>query len=336
MRVTLAEIAELTGGELAGDGDLVITGVASLEDAGPGDITFAKAEFVNKLAQCRASAVLTPRGAETEIPHVAVHDPYVAFVRVLAVVGRELAALPEGVHPSAVVGEGADLAAGVALGPCATVGAHTRIGLRSVVCANASVGPNCTIGEACVIHANVAVREGVTIGDRTILHSNTTIGGDGFGYLQADGHHVKIPQVGGVVIGDDVEIGCNCTVDRGTMGDTTIGNGVKIDNHSHIAHNCRIGDGCLLVAYARMGGSVVLGRNVVLAEDVGITDHVELGDGCIATGTARVSKSWPAGSVIGGSPAIKFDRAQRIAALQRRLPQICEQLREIREHLGLA
>ena len=305
MNVSLTEIAELTGGELLGDGNLVVTGVAGLAEARDGDLTFAKKELLDKLSDCRATAVLVPAKADAPVAQVVVEDPYLAFTRVLALVEKETRPLPEGIHASAVVEEGAELGEGVGLGPCAVVGSGAKLGARSVVCANASIGPNCELGEDCLIYTNVAIREGVKIGGRTIIHPNTTIGGDGFGYLQVSKKHVKIPQVGGVEIGNDVEIGCNCTVDRGTMGNTVIGNGVKIDNHSHIAHNCRIGDDCLLVAYARLGGSVVLGRNVILAEDVGVTDHVTLGDGCVATGLSRVSKSWPAGSVIGGTPAMR-------------------------------
>jgi len=335
MRISLSEIAKLTGGELAGDAALTVTGVAPLAEAGPGDLTFAREEFLDRLPACRGAAALVPRRAAGAIAQIVVPDPYLAFVRVLQAVERDLKPLPSGVHPSAVVEEGAELGEAAGLGPCAVVGKGSKIGARTVVCANATIGPGCRIGPDCVIHSGVAVRERVVIGARTVIHNNTTIGGDGFGYLQVEGCQVKVPQVGSVEIGDDVEIGCNCTIDRGTLGNTVIGNGVKMDNHCHIAHNCRIGDHSVLVAFARMGGSTVLGRNVLLAEDVGITDHVTLGDRCVVTATARVSKSWPAGSVIGGAPAMEFERAKRLATLQRKLPWIMDRIREIRERLGM-
>jgi UDP-3-O-[3-hydroxymyristoyl] glucosamine N-acyltransferase len=335
MKLTLADVARLTGGQAFGDPGMVLTGVAGIEEAGRGDLTFAKEDALDRVPACRASAVIVPSRVEAKPAQVVVKDPHLAFVRVLEVVEKERAWVPKGVHARAVLDEGAQLGPDAAVGPGAVIGSRSRIGARTLVHANATIGPDCVIGDDCVIHPGVVLRERVVIGNRTIIHANTTLGGDGFGYLQVEGRQVKVPQVGGVRIGDDVEIGCNCTVDRGATGDTAIGNGVKIDNHSHIAHNCRIGDHCILVAYARLGGSVVLGRNVILAEDVGVTDHVTLGDGCIVTATARVSKSWPAGSVIGGTPAVEFERLKRSIVLQRKLPQIYRDLQEVRRHLGI-
>jgi UDP-3-O-[3-hydroxymyristoyl] glucosamine N-acyltransferase len=168
---------------------------------------------------------------------------------------------------------------------------------------------------------------------RTIIHCCTTIGGDGFGYLQVEGRNVKIPQVGTVEIGDDVEIGCNCTIDRATMDKTVIGNGVKMDNHSHIAHNCQIGDHAVLIAYARMGGSTTLGKNVVLCEDVGLTNGISLGDRCIVGAGSKVTHSWPADSVILGAPAQRGEDEKRQIVLIKKLPRLYETVRELKRRV---
>jgi UDP-3-O-[3-hydroxymyristoyl] glucosamine N-acyltransferase len=222
----------------------------------------------------------------------------------------------------------------VALGPHVAIGRHARIGARTVLCAGVVVGEGTVLGEDGVVHPNVTIRERVTIGNRALIHSGTTIGGDGFGFRKIGDENVKVPQVGTVRIGDDVEIGCNCTIDRAALDATVIGNGVKMDNHCHIAHNCRIGDHCILVAYARMGGGTVLGKNVLLAEDVGITDHVILGDGCIVAGSAKVSKDVPAGAVVWGNPAQEIRREKRERGALRRLPDMMEELRTLKRDVA--
>ena len=333
MKLTLAEIAELTGGELCGDPGLVITGVGGCEDAGAGDVTFVTAERVDALASCSASAALTPERVEGWVNQIVTPNPYLAFVRILEKVEAERLVLPEGIHPTAVIDPTTELGEGVAVGPCAAIGPRSRIGDRTVIGANTSLAGDCVVGADCVIHPNVAIREGVRIGDRALIHSNSTLGGDGFGFLQVEGRQVKVPQVGGVAIGDDVEIGCNCTVDRGTMTDTVVEDGVKLDNHCHIAHNCRVGAHTVMAGYARLGGSAVIGRNCILAADTAVSDHVTLGERCVVTATGRVAKSYPAGSILGGTPAVPFEKAKRAAMAQLRLPRIIRQVTEMRDEI---
>lgn len=216
------------------------------------------------------------------------------------------------------------------MGAHAVIGDGRVLGDRAVVYANSTLGARCVLGADALIYSNVAIREEVRIGCRTIIHSGCSIGGDGFGYLQVEGRHVKVPQVGTVEIGDDVEIGCNCTVDRATMDKTIIEDGVKVDNHSHIAHNCRIGANSMLIAYARMGGSTTLGKNVMLAEDVGLTNGITLGDRCIVAASSKVSHSWPAGSVLFGAPAQRIEDEKRQMVMIKKLPQLYETVRELR------
>jgi len=331
MRLTVSEVCEMVGGELVGPGDAVVERVASLRNAGPGDVTFARREHLKAAATCRATAVLVPERVEgMAAAQIVVENPYFSFLKVLRVVERELRVPPRGIHPTAVLGQSVELGRDVALGAHVVVGDHTVIRDRAVVYPNTTIGARCEIGEDALIYSNVAIREGVRIGRRTIIHSGCSIGGDGFGYLQVEGRHVKIPQVGTVEIGDDVEIGCNCTVDRATMDKTVIENGVKIDNHSHIAHNCRIGENSMLIAYARMGGSTVLGKNVLLAEDVGLTNGITLGDGCIVGACAKVSRSWPAGSVLLGTPAQRMADEKRQIVLVKKLPRLYETVRKLK------
>lgn len=335
MKLTVSEIVALVGGKLEGDGDAIVTRVASLSAAGPGDVTFARRENLKQARESRATAILLPEAVPgLRAAQIIVDNPYYAFIVLLRLVEKELRCPPHGIHPTAAMGEGVLLGDGVAIGAHVALGEHSVIGDGAVIYPNVAIGAHCVIGAESVIYSNVSIRERVSIGKRTIIHSGTSIGGDGFGYVQQGGAHVKVPQVGTVEIGDDVEIGCNCTIDRATVDKTVIGNGVKIDNHSHIAHNCRIGDNSMLIAYARMGGGTVLGKNVLLAEDVGLTNGITLGDGCIVGGGSKVSRSWPAGSVILGFPAQKIADEKRQIAFIRRLPKLFEAVKELKARLG--
>ena len=332
MKMTVSELCALVEGDLVGDGEAVVEGVASLATAGPGDVTFAKRERLKEVASTKATAVLVPEKVSgATAAQIVVENPYFTFGMILHAIQQEQCDHPKGIHATAVIGEGTKLGKDVALGAYAVIGDHCVIGDRTVIYPNTTIGSHVVIGEDCVIHSNVAIRELVTIGNRTVIHSCCTIGGDGFGFLPDQGGHVKIPQIGVVEIGDDVEIGCNCTVDRATMEATRIGNGVKIDNHSHLAHNVQVGENSILIAYARIGGSTVIGKNCILTEDVGVTNGVTLGDGCIIGACSKVSRSWPANSVLLGAPAQKGEKEKVQIALMRRLPRIYESLRELQK-----
>lgn len=332
MKMTVSEICKLVGGELVGDGDAVVDRVASLAGAGPGAVTFARHEHLKAAAASTATAVLVQeRQPDMRAVQIIVQNPYVAFIRLLQLAETEQRCPPRGIHPSAVIGEGAQIGQGAALGAHAVIGEGTVIGPRAVIYPNTTIGAHCAVGADTVIYSNVAVREYVRIGSRTIIHTGTSIGGDGFGYVQMDGRHIKVPQVGTVEIGDDVEIGCNCTIDRATMDATVIEDGVKVDNHSHIAHNCRIGANSMLIAYARMGGSTVVGKNVLLAEDVGLTNGITIGDGSIIGGSSKVSRSWPEKSLLLGTPAQAMADEKRQIVLIKKLPRLFEAVKELQK-----
>jgi len=332
MKIEVSELAKLVEGELHGSGDAIVTGVASLDKAGSGDVTFAKRERLKDVAKTGATAVLVPEVVpDADISQIVVENPYFSFGAILRLVVKEQCADPKGIHTSAVIGEGVKVGKDVGIGPHAVIGDGCVLGDGAKIYPNATIGQHCVIGDETVIHANCAIREYTRIGKRCVIHTCTSIGGDGFGFLPTHGQFQKIPQVGIVEIGDDVEIGCNCTVDRATMDKTVIGNGVKIDNHSHLAHNCIIGDNSVLVAYARLGGSTVLGRNVILTEDVGVTNGVKLGDGCIVGATAKVSRSWPAGTMLLGSPAQPAADEKRQIVLIKKLPRLYDTVRKLKE-----
>lgn len=334
MEFTVSEICQLVEGRLVGSGDAVVTGVAGLKAAGPGDVTFAKKEFLKMVPRSAATAVLVPEAVEgAGAAQIVVPNPYLAFGRILLLVEKEQRAHPKGIHPSAVVGEGVRLGRDAALGAHAVVGEHSVIGDRTIIYPNTTVGAHCTLGEDTILYSNVAVREWCRIGSRTVIHTCTSIGGDGFGYIQMGGKHVKIPQVGTVEIGDDVEIGCNCTIDRATMDKTVIGNGVKIDNHSHLAHNVQVGDNSMLIAYAGIGGSTVIGKNVLLLEDVGVTNSVTIGDNTIVGAGSKVIRSCPPGSRLLGAPAQDGEAGKRLVVLLKKLPRLFETVREIKRTL---
>jgi len=339
MKLTVAEICEIVEGELVGWGDAVVENVAGLDTARAGDVTFAKRDRLKAAKDTKATAVLVPERVEgMEAAQIVVDNPYFAFGKLLHLAEREQRAHPAGIHETAVVGRNARLGEGVALGAHVVIGDDSALGDGVIVYPNTTVGAHVVIGEDSLIYSNVAIREHVKIGKRAVIHSCTSIGGDGFGFLQTGQGHARVPQVGTVEIGDDVNIGCNCTVDRATMDKTVIENGVIIDNHSHIAHNCRIGENSVLVAYARLGGSTILGKNVVLTEDVGVTNGVTIGEGSIVGACAKVSRSWPANSVLLGAPAQRAGDEKRQLVLIKKLPKLYETVKELKriveEELG--
>lgn len=336
LRVTVAQIAELLGGTVRGDGSTAITGISSLTEAQPGDISFlANPKYAPFLAETRASAVLVaaPQPAD-HVAQIVVANPDHAFARLVATYGPQSAKMPVGVHPLAVIGEDVRLGEGVTIGPYAVIADGARIGDRSVIYPQVFIGASATIGADCLLYPQVSVRERCVLGNRVILHSGAVIGSDGFGYATIEGVHQKIPQVGIVAIEDDVEIGANTTIDRARFGTTRIGQGTKIDNLVQIAHNVETGRHCLIVAQVGIAGSTKLGNQVTLAGQSGISGHLSIGDQAIVTAMAGVSKHVPPKTVVRGYPAqeIKLAQAQEVAV--RRLPQTQEAVKTITAQLA--
>jgi UDP-3-O-[3-hydroxymyristoyl] glucosamine N-acyltransferase len=331
-----SEIARLVGGEFHGSSDPEITGVAAIDRAAGHELTFvAHAKYAAYLQRAQAGALLVteslvPPGSTT-LPRIIVKDVHRALAKVLEHFHPESKPEPC-VHPTAVIASGVVLGADVVIEPYAVIGARTRIGDRTRIGAHSVIEEDCELGEDVRLHAHVTMYSKVKLGRRTIIHSGTRLGSDGFGYTFEDGKHKKVPQVGGVVIGDDVEIGANCTVDRGSVGATEIGNGVKIDNLVHVGHNVRIGDLSIIVAQVGISGSTVLGKGVTLAGQSGLPGHLHIGDGATLAAKSAPFGDVPPGEVYTGFPARphkEFLRAQsalyklhdlfkRVRALERR------------------
>jgi UDP-3-O-[3-hydroxymyristoyl] glucosamine N-acyltransferase len=322
----LSEIAKTLGCELAGAGEVEITGVAGLDEAGPAELTFlSNPKYLPRLQTTRAGAIILGREAKRPaIPVLVSENPYLDFARALELFYQPPQP-PAGVHPTAVIAQTARLGAGARVGPYVVIGENARIGERTVLHAHVVLYDGVEMGDDCCAHAGVVVREFCRVGHRVILQNGVVIGGDGYGFARrADGTHYKIPQAGIVVIEDDVEIQANTCIDRAAVGETRIGKGSKLDNLVQIGHACRVGENAIICSQTGIAGSTVLGNNVVLAGQVGIINHLHLGDNVIVTAQSGVGSDVPAGQKISGSPA--FDNLhwlrstavfQRLADLQR-------------------
>ncbi len=340
MTVSLAELAALVGGTVVrGNADLALSGMASLADAGPGDISFLGNEkYHPQFLTTRAGAVLVAAGV-TEGPQdaalVAVTNPSLSFAAVVERFTPPKRVFEAGVHPRATIAEDAavDAAsvrvhAGAVIGSGASVGAGTEIG------ANAVIGEHVRIGRDCLIHPGVVIRENCVLGDRVILQPGAIIGSDGFGYEFSNGRHVKIDQVGTVEIHDDVEIGANTTVDRARFGKTIIGEGTKIDNQVQVGHNVVLGKHVIVIAHSGLAGSCSLGDYVIAAAQVGVAGHVHIGAKAVLTGRTGANRDLPGGVTYMGTPAQPMMDEQRQRAIVRKLPEMAKDLREIKKKLG--
>jgi UDP-3-O-[3-hydroxymyristoyl] glucosamine N-acyltransferase len=322
---------------VVGDAALTLQGVATLETAGPSDLSWVADERrAAEASRSRAGALIAPREALAGgKPVVLVERPQLALAAWLEAF-RPRPRRKAGVARGAFVDRTAKLGAGVAVAAGATVAAGARIGNRTILAAGAFVGENASIGEDCILHPNAAVLEGCRIGARCVLHAGAVVGSDGFGYVWDGSSHRKVPQVGTVRIEDDVEIGANAAIDRATLGETVIGRGTKIDNLVQIGHNVIVGEHSLLCGQAGIGGSSRLGRGVTLAGQVGISDHVTIGDGAVLTGQAGVARQGrvEAGAVLSGMPALPHREFLRRAALLGRLEKALERLARLEERIG--
>ena len=334
--MTLAELAARLHCRLDGDGSTDVRRVTSLDDAGPGDLTFVtNRKYASKLATTRASAAIVDFSVTTA-PCALLRSklPYVALAEAVGI----LTPSPRpsaGISPLAAIDPSAEIGADASIGAFVSVGARARIGARTVLHPHVVVGADAVLGSDCLIHAHVSIRESVAIGSRVVVQDAAVIGSDGFGFARReDGTHLKIPQVGRVVIEDDVEIGAHTAVDRPAIGETRIARGTKIDNLVQVAHGVKVGRNSLLAAQSGVAGSTVLGDDVVMAGQSGASGHLQLGRGVIVSAKSVVTKDIGAGRHVAGFPATDVSEWRDIVVLVRRLPELRKLLAELEARLA--
>ncbi len=333
-RFTAGYIASVISARLSGDTEVEIKDIAPFESAGEGDITFAgRPEFIKRIGECRASAIIVPEGVEAEGRTLLyVDNPLSAFVDVIRIFYPEKI-YREGISPWAIVSSNASIGKGVTIFPLAYIGDGTVIGDKVVVFPGVVIMEDCRIGDNTVIFPNVVLYDGCRIGKNVKIHSGTVIGSDGFGYFRTSSGHAKIPQVGIVEIEDDVEIGANCTIDRATLGVTRIKRGTKIDNLVHIGHNVRIGERNILVAQVGISGSTEIGNDSILAGQVGVVDHVRIGDNVIVGAQSGVANDIKEPGMFMGSPAVDHSVWLKYVSIFPRLPEMRRRLMDLEKEV---
>ncbi len=326
MEMKVQDIAQWINGTVQGNGEQVITGVSSLEDAGECEITFAgDRKYLDRMGDLTAGAVIIPQDVPAEETRdcscalIRVENPRLSFFRLVGKFHPPETLCP-GVHPSVVLGENVTLGEGVCLEANVVVDDGAVIGDHSRIMANTYIGKDAVIGSHALIKPNVSIMEKTRMGDHVLIHSGSVIGSDGFGFTPADGGHEKLPHTGYVKIGDHVEIGACNTIDRGTLGTTRIGTGVKTDNQVHIAHNVKIGDNTLIVAQVGIAGSATIGNNVIIAGKAGVSGHLSVGDNTIIGPWTGVSSDVAPGQIVSGVPHMPHKTWLKTANITPRLP----------------
>jgi UDP-3-O-[3-hydroxymyristoyl] glucosamine N-acyltransferase len=338
--VTLGELARRLECPIEGDAAIEIRRVATIEDAGPGDLTFlANPKYAAKLAATKASAVImngeAALSANAAAPCAVIRSksPYLTFARAAQVLSPNVAP-PPGVHQRASVAADATIDPTATVGAYACVGPGASVGPRTIVHPHVVIGDAATIGADCVLHSHVSIRERCTIGDRVVIQNGAVVGSDGYGFAQrADGSHEKIPQIGPVIIEDDVEIGANTTIDRPAVGETRIKSGTKIDNLVQIAHGVVVGKNALLAAQTGIAGSTVVGDSVMFGGQVGISGHLTIGDRVMLAAKTGVTGNIDEGSYMSGYPMMETQQWRRAHAALRKLPEMRKQLLDLMERL---
>ena len=337
--LTLADIAALLAAPPPPNASTSITGMATLREASESEISILSSEqFVSEFTTTRAACVLVKKGLPLPDNHgqsvIIVDDPDLAQVKVLTRFAPPVPRPPQGIDPSARVAPSAVLAENVAIGPNVVIGERTAIGRNCVLHAGVVLGDDVILGESCELHPNVVIRERITIGSRVTIHAGSVLGTDGFGYRWDGRQHVKVPQIGTVIIEDDVEIGSCVCIDRAKFSSTRIGRGAKIDNLVQIGHNVQIGAHCIIVGQAGIAGSARLGNGVVLGGQSDVRDHVTMGDGSMLAACSGVMEDVAPKAVVSGLPALPHRQSLRENAALRRLPELVVQVRKLEERLA--
>jgi UDP-3-O-[3-hydroxymyristoyl] glucosamine N-acyltransferase len=337
MEKSLAQISEYLEGELVGDPTTKIKGVAAIEEARRGELSFvANPKYAHFLKTTSASAVIVAKDTSAEgikTPLIKHANPYFAFARAVELFAGTTEAYPDGVHSTAVLARDVKVEKGVHVGPHVVLEKGVRLKRNSAVLAGSFMGADSSLGEGCLVYPNVTIRENVEIGKNVIIHSGTVIGSDGFGYAKEKRVHRKIPQMGGVKIEDEVEIGANVTIDRAALGVTRIGKGTKIDNLVQIGHNVDIGERCIIVAQVGIGGSTKVGDDAILAGQAGLVGHINIGKRVVIGAQSGVTKDFPDDTTIFGYPAREIRKAKRMEAHLSRLELYVQRLKEVERKL---
>jgi UDP-3-O-[3-hydroxymyristoyl] glucosamine N-acyltransferase len=331
---TVDELAGRIGGDVLGDGSVRLRGLASLKDAGPTDLSlFADRRYEDELRATRAGALVTRGRIEgVSVPQILHADPFVALAALVEIFVPRCSP-PPGVHSLAFVSQTARISESASVLPFAHVGDRVSIGARTIVHPGVFLGEGVAIGEDCTLWPNVVVREGCRLGNRVVVHPGAAIGADGFGFARREGKFLKIRHVGTVVIEDDVEIGANAAIDRGTLGSTILRRGVKIDNLVHVAHNVEVGEDSAMAAQVGISGSTVVGKRVLMGGQVGVVDHLQIGDDAILIAQSGVIGDVPSRAMVSGYPARPHREVLKAAAETRSLERLRRRVRKLEERL---
>lgn len=336
MKKSLSEIVEIIGGKISGDEKILISGLNRLDMAKEGDLCFAVEGHIEEAKNCAASAVIIPSNYVGDFPKasIKIENPKAAFSKLLEIFVPKIE-IPKGVSDKAFVGKNVDIADDATIMPFAYVGDGAKIGSGAIIYPHTFIGHYATIGEQTIIYSGVTIREYCKVGNRCVIHSSTVIGSDGFGFTTKDGVHTKVPQVGNVIVEDDVEIGANVGIDRAAMGSTVIGHGTKIDNLVHIAHNCKIGANCLIVAQTGISGSTTVGDNVTFGGQVGTVGHIKIGSNSLYAARSGITKNMPENFFGAGFPVQTHSEwlrnqvaLQKVPALLKRVVQLERKISE--------
>jgi UDP-3-O-[3-hydroxymyristoyl] glucosamine N-acyltransferase len=335
LKISLAEIAELVQGKIRGDDQIEIGGVAPFEEAAGQDISLAaEAEFLNRIGESKAGALIVPMTCNAADGNlVLVENPRAAFAKVMARFHPQAKPV-DAVSDRANIGEHVSMGRDVQIGPFVSIGNHVTIGHRVNLYPGVVLGDGVTVGNDVVLEPNVVIMERCCIGNRVLIHAGTVIGADGFGFAPEGEQYVKIPQTGNVVIGDDVEIGANNSIDRATFGSTRIGNGVKTDNLVHIAHNVTVGDHTLLIAQVGIAGSATIGKHTILAGQSAVAPHIAIGDHVIVGPQSGIAKSIPDNQVVTGSPGMPHKHFLKVQRIIQSLPDLRKRILHLEKKLG--
>jgi len=334
---TLGELAEYIGGKVVGSSDVVIKSASTLGRAGEGDISFlANRKYEKQLRTTKASAVIV--GKETpnvSVPLLVAEDPYYAFMQIMVLLHGHRKHKKVGISPHATISDSAKVGADCHIHDFVTIADKARVGDGCIIYPCVSIGRGVQVGNDCIIYPNAVIYNGCRIGNRVIINANTTIGEDGFGYASHKGIHHKIPQIGIVIIEDDVEIGACCGIERGTLGDTIIGQGSKLGDLVAIGHGTKIGAHCLLVAQVGIAGSTTLGHHCIVGGQVGIVGHINIGNNVMIAAQAGVINNVPDGKVLLGAPAIDAEQGKRAYSMIQYLPEMRQNIRKVEKRVSV-